>query len=58
MYLSVNQVADELGVCPKTVYRYIKDGKIKAVRLSERCIRVPPESIEAFVSDKEVTHEI
>jgi len=53
MYLSVNQVADELGVCPKTVYRYIKDGKIKAVRLSERCIRVPHRNLESFVLDRD-----
>jgi len=60
MYLSVNQVADELGVCPDTVRRYIRDGKIKAARLSERCIRVPSENLEEFAlnnasfSDKEV----
>lgn len=51
-YLSVNHVAIILKVHPLTVRRYIKEGKLKAVRLAGN-IRVPKSSLESF--SKEVT---
>lgn len=37
---TIQEVADLLKVGPPTVKKYIKDGKIKAVRLSIRTIRI------------------
>lgn len=33
--LETKAVAKELGVCPKTVWVWIKQGKIKAIRLGK-----------------------
>ncbi|VCT89531.1 hypothetical protein MHAS_01225 [Mycolicibacterium hassiacum DSM 44199] len=46
---SIQQTAEYLGVSTKTVRRYIADGKLKAVRLGPRLIRVERESVEALM---------
>ncbi|QDP44622.1 excise [Mycobacterium phage NothingSpecial] len=46
---SIQQTADFLGVSTKTVRRYIADGKLKAVRLGPRLIRVERDSVEALM---------
>jgi len=46
---SIQQTADYLGVSTKTVRRYIADGKLKAVRLGPRLIRVERASVEALM---------
>lgn len=44
--LSIKEVAKELGVTTRTVYSYIKQGKIKTIKLSERMIRVSQEELK------------
>jgi excisionase family DNA binding protein len=46
--LSVVQVAKLLGICTKTVYRHIGDGRLKAVRAG-RLWRVSPEAVGEFL---------
>ncbi|AEK07402.1 DNA binding domain protein [Mycobacterium phage Rockstar] len=46
---SIQQVADHLGVSTRTVRNYIADGKLKAVRLGPRLIRVERDSVEALM---------
>lgn len=46
---SIQQVADHLGVCAKTVRRYIAEGRLEAVRLGPRLIRVERSSVEDLV---------
>ncbi|AGI61716.1 excisionase family DNA-binding protein [Mycobacterium phage BTCU-1] len=46
---SIQQVADHLGVSTRTVRNYISDGKLKAVRLGPRLIRVERDSVEALM---------
>ncbi|QJD52088.1 excise [Mycobacterium phage MA5] len=46
---SIQQVADHLGVSTKTVRNYIADGKLKAVRLGPRLIRIERDSVEALM---------
>ncbi|MBI3217603.1 MAG: helix-turn-helix domain-containing protein [Mycobacterium sp.] len=48
-HLSIQQTADHLGVDPKTVRRYIAQGRLKAVRIGPRLIRVERASIVALV---------
>ncbi|UJD20876.1 excise [Mycobacterium phage Zimmer] len=46
---SIAETAEYLGVCTKTVRNYIADGKLKAVRLGPRLIRVERDSVEALM---------
>lgn len=45
---SITETAELLGVSPKTVRRYIAAGRLKAVRLGPRLIRVDPASVAAL----------
>ena len=45
---SIQQAAAWLGVDPKTVRRYIAQGRIKAVRIGPRLIRIERESLLAL----------
>ncbi|AZS08240.1 excise [Mycobacterium phage IronMan] len=46
---SIQQTADYLGVSTRTVRNYIAAGKLKAVRLGPRLIRVERDSVEALM---------
>jgi excisionase family DNA binding protein len=46
----IQQAAASLGVDPKTVRRYIAQGRIKAVRIGPRLIRIERESLLAFAT--------
>lgn len=48
MDLKVSDVAKALGVCSKTVYRLIADGKLTALHLSPTCIRIDATDFEAY----------
>lgn len=47
---SIQQAAAWLGANPKTVRRYIAQGRIKAVRIGPRLIRIERESLLAFAT--------
>ena len=47
--LSISETADYLGISTKTVRHYIADGRLKAVRIGPRLIRVHRDSIEALM---------
>ncbi len=47
---SIQQAAAWLGVDPKTVRRYIAQGRIKAVRIGPRLIRIERESLLTFAT--------
>jgi excisionase family DNA binding protein len=49
--LRIPDVAAKLSVSRSEVYRLIALGRLPAVRLSERVLRVPAEAIEALVAD-------
>ena len=55
MYYSVEQTAKRLNLCAKTIYRLIKDGRLKSHKLSPRCIRISETDIEEFM--KGGTHD-
>ncbi|AZV00833.1 excisionase family DNA-binding protein [Mycobacterium phage Malec] len=46
---SIAETAEFLGVHPNTVRNYIAEGKLKAVRLGPRLIRVERDSVEALM---------
>ena len=43
--LTVPEVAKWARVHPKTVYRWIKEGKLEAIQFGPRCFRVPEDAI-------------
>jgi excisionase family DNA binding protein len=42
---TIREVADLLRVDKQTIQRYIKEGKIKAVKLGTHIVRIPREEI-------------
>ena len=49
-YLTPSEVADELSISTSTVRRLIHEGRLPAVRVSERIYRVPVPAFERFQS--------
>lgn len=49
MLLTPRQVAERLAVSPRTVYLWIEQGRLPAVRLSERVTRVPVDAVDALI---------
>jgi len=47
--LKVDEVAAMLGVHPKTVYRWIREGKIEVIKLPSGRIRIPESEIEKIL---------
>lgn len=46
--LTVKEVASDLRVSPRTVWNYVADGRLPAVRLGDKTIRFRTEDVEAF----------
>lgn len=51
-YLSIAQTADALGVSERSVRRWIDAGRITAVRIGPKLLRVPAESLAAFIEQQ------
>ena len=47
--LTVLEVAEWARVHPKTVYRWIRDGKLEAIQFGPRTFRVPEDAIGKFL---------
>lgn len=52
-FYSPAEVAELAGVSPSTILNYIKAGKLPAVRLSERLIRIPRKAVVRFLEIEE-----
>jgi excisionase family DNA binding protein len=48
--VKVGQAAAFGGVTDKTIYRYIEDGTLPAVRFGPRCIRIRREDLLALLT--------
>mgnify|MGYP001557849527 FL=1 len=55
--LCIAEVARRLGVSPRTVYHYLRDGKLKGTKLAGKTWRINPADLREFVKQKEVTYE-
>ena len=51
--LSPKQAAEYLGMKPSTVRRYIREGKINALHINGRVIRIPHTEIERLLKETE-----
>ncbi len=52
--LSIEQLAEYLGVSVNTARGYIASGDVEACRLSDRVIRIDPESVRALLRSKTI----
>lgn len=48
VFLSAQQVADRLGVHPRTVHRYVREGRLAASKVGNR-YRISPTEVRAFL---------
>lgn len=51
--LTRGEVADVLGVSVQTVARIIERGQLETVRVGERFVRIPVESLEHYLQAQE-----
>ncbi|MDD4279973.1 helix-turn-helix domain-containing protein [Candidatus Sumerlaeota bacterium] len=51
VYYTVGEIAKMLNLSTKRVYQLIGFGRIKAVRISQRCIRVSDGDLKKFLDD-------
>jgi excisionase family DNA binding protein len=47
-YVKPTDVARRLKVSRGAVYKWIREGKLRAVKFGDRAVRIPRSSIEAF----------
>ena len=47
--LTTEQVAEKLGVCQASVWRYIRKKKLKAIKLSARNFRIEEKDLNQFI---------
>lgn len=50
-WVSIAQAAEQLGIHPRTLRRYIRDGRLTVMRLSAQVVRIRPDDIEDFLDD-------
>ena len=55
--LTIEQVAERLQLHPDTVRRYIREKKMKAVRLSATNLRVRKSELDRFIKERETDQE-
>lgn len=48
--ITLTEAANELGCSSRTVRRYIADGRVEAVRVGHRMIRVNRRSLQAILA--------
>lgn len=46
--MSIADAAEELGIHPRTLRRYIRDGRLSVMRLSPQVVRITPEALQGF----------
>lgn len=50
IWISLNEAAEYLGVAPKSVRRYIADGRLRAYRLAgKQTIRIKAQDLDALM---------
>ena len=52
MYLTVEQAAEKLQVCKKTIFRRIEDGSLKAIKLGAKTVRIEEAELQRFIDSK------
>jgi excisionase family DNA binding protein len=50
-WVSIAEAAEQLGIHPRTLRRYIRQGRLTVVRLSPQVVRIKPEALLEFRDD-------
>jgi len=50
--LNAEEVAELLNVSRRQVFRWASEGRLRAVRLGDRCIRFSPDAVVEFVEGR------
>ena len=56
--LTIEQVAERLQVHPDTVRRYIREKKLRAIRLSNTNLRVRRSELDRFLKERETDRDM
>lgn len=56
-FMSIREAAEELGVNSFTVRRWIKSGKLEAIRMGEKLWRIRPDAIERFLEASKAANQ-
>lgn len=51
--LSIKQAAKHMGCCSRSICNWIREGKLRAVRISRKAVRVPASELERLVSSSQ-----
>ena len=51
-YYTTEEVAEMLKVTPDSVRRWIRDGKLKSIKLSGKFIRISQEDLQVFIQSQ------
>ena len=51
-YLRIKEVAERLAVSEQTVRKLVRLGKLDAIRIGNRSLRITQESIDAYVASR------
>ena len=49
--LTIGEVAEKLRLNPRTVYRLIEDGKLKAIKISSKAYRISEKELIKFLGE-------
>lgn len=55
--LKISEVSKILGVSKRTVYNYVKEGKIPCVKLSNRALRFRETDLMNLISERTITYK-
>ena len=51
-FYTPKEIAEMLDVCNETIWRYIRKGKLKAIKLTERNFRIEKKELEKFLNKR------
>ena len=54
---SYQQVADRLGICLNTARKLVEEGRLTAVHVSDRCVRIRDSEVEQFIARQSAGNE-
>lgn len=47
--LTIPELAEYLGICPTTAYRWASQNRLKCIRLGRRCVRFRLSDVEDYI---------
>ena len=57
-YLKVSEVAERLNVTKQSVYNWINDGRLKAVKVAGKTVRITESSVDALIQPADADERV